>query len=130
MNILKNGFVLYSLVLLLSCSDNVTLKEKDLEKYSWLTPFVNECNYMDFKGKHNIDLGKMEFEYNISGEKWNYILPKFDSIANNEKWETIIKTKRKRKFSKFISEETKIDSLLIMSIEVNLTQDKLFFKIE
>lgn len=103
MDIFKNGFILYLLVFLLSCSDNVTLTESDLKKYSWLTPFVNECNYTDFKGKHNIDIGKMEFEYNISDEKWNHILSKFDSIANNEEWETIIKTKRKRKFSKFIS---------------------------
>ncbi len=45
----------------MACSDNIGVTQEDLEKHSWLKPFILE--HSDLSGEHNLDLGTLEFTY-------------------------------------------------------------------
>lgn len=126
MNMLKNSSLLFYLLFILSCSDNVPLKGNDLEKYPWLSPFMKEINYYNLKGSHNIDLGILEFSCGISDEKTNdALLMQLDSIANTNQWDILLKNEFKRTYSKFIPKEDRV----VIQIKFDTKHDRLIFSI-
>ena len=126
MKIIKNGFIFISLIsILLACSDNIPLKRSDLDKYPWLVPFLVGNNATEIKGSHNIDLGTLEFSYELPVNA----LLKIDSIAKAENWETIKKEELKREYSKLISEELKDGGHVLMKIEIDSKQNRILFDI-
>ncbi len=126
MSISKNNSLLVSLLFILSCSDNVLLKENDLEKYPWLSPFMKEINYTNFQGSHNIDLGILDFSCSISSKRTNNtLLLHLDSIANTNRWDTLLKKDCERTYSKFISKK----DYVVMQIKLDTKRDRLIFNI-
>jgi len=75
-------------IILISCSDNVELKELDVIKYPWLKPFVMETN--NFSGHHNIDLGTMNFKYKYDGT-YDKIRDRFNSVIVENNWTVLSK---------------------------------------
>jgi hypothetical protein len=116
------------MLIMLSCSDNVKVNESDLNKYPWLIPFIKECT--DIKGIHNIDLGTIEFSCKISMQDYNKIFSQFDSIANIEQWKTLKMSKLKREFFKRVSQYDKDGGDIVINIEIDATQNRLFFSIK
>ncbi len=131
MNILKNDFILVSLIFtLFSCGDNVSLQKNDLRKYPWLTPFTNNLTDTEFEGFHNIDLGIIKFNYDISSKNCKSIFMRFDSIAEFEGWKTLKKSKLIREYTRSISQNAKYSNQIVMKIEMDTTEQKLLFEIE
>lgn len=126
MSILKNSSLLISLLFVLSCNDNVSLKENDLEKYTWLSPFTKEITYTNFKGSHNIDLGILDFSCTNSDKRTDdVLLLQLDSIANTNQWDILLKNEFERTYSKFIPKEDRV----IMRIKLDIKRDRLIFNI-
>jgi hypothetical protein len=131
MNKLKNGFIIISLLFfLISCSDIVPLQKSDLKKYPWLTPFTLDLRDAEFKGYHNIDLGILEFNYEISTINVNEIFIKFDSIAEFDKWKIVKKSELTREYTRSISQNEKYTNQVLIKIEMDTIEQKLFFEIE
>ena len=94
------------------------LKYTDVTKYEWLKPFILDS--VDFKGKHDLDNGKLEFEYKINND---YILRKLDSIAISNSWEIFNKSKKQRIYIKniqFYKADNHIDTLKIINTDNTL----------
>lgn len=120
-----NIFVFFMLIFN-SCGDNVIFDEKDIKKYPWLTPFITNHEYINFKGVHNIDLGVIRFNYEVSNDKIREILCKIDSVANKDQWETINKTRSNREFSKLIPEMKNVN----IKIKVDTVNNIFYFVVK
>lgn len=121
---IRNLYIIICLIstVLFSCSDNVDLKEKDLEKYPWLMPFI-QTNMKDFEGKHNMDLGTLEFSFK---ESQTIALSKFDTIAQKEQWKVINKSQLERTFSIAVSDDYKKGGT-VMKIHLDTVNDTVHF---
>lgn len=130
MRIIKKGFIIISLVIfMISCNDNVPLQKNDLEKYPWLTPFIIGYRNAEFKGFHNVDLGFLEFNYEISSKKLKNAFIRFDSIAEIENWETLKKSEFTREYTRSILINNKYDNQVLMKVEMDTIEQKLLFEI-
>lgn len=118
-------FFLSVFYLLLSCSDNVNLKESDLQGYPWLMPFIND-NIGEFEGKHNIDLGTLEFSYKIPDSING--LSSFDAIAYKEQWKITNKSLLKRSFSKAVNDGLR--DRTIITIRIDAVEHRVHFNVD
>nr|NQU89386.1 hypothetical protein [Bacteroidota bacterium] len=115
---------------LLSCTDNIELKQSDLNKYHWLAPFITVDKFEDFRGFHNIDLGTIEFSYKVSLKAKNDLFIKYDSIALTEQWETIKKNDLERIFSRKVSQDQKDGGCITINIISDTLHRRQIFKIK
>ena len=123
---IKNLYIILISFVLFSCSDNLDLKENDLKKYPWLTPFV-QSNIKDFEGKHNMDLGTLEFSFQESSQ--SNALSKFDTIAQKEQWKVIKKSPSEREFSKVVSENFK-EGETVIKVYLDTVNHRLHFQVD
>ena len=84
----------------------------------------------EFKGFHNVDLGVLEFNYEISTINVNEIFIKFDSIAEFDKWKIVKKSELTREYTRSISQNEKYTNQVLIKIEMDTIEQKLFFEIE
>jgi hypothetical protein len=112
-------------VVLFSCSDNIDLKAKDLEKYPWLVPFI-QADIKDFKGKHNMDLGTLEFSFQESAQTNG--LSQFDSVVQEEQWEFIKQSQLEREVSKNVAEDH-MNGETVMKVRLDTLKHRLYFRI-
>lgn len=111
---------------LFSCRDNLELNEKDLEKYPWLMPFI-QTNMPDFAGKHNMDLGTLEFSFQVFPQ--TLVLSKLDSIAQKEQWKVKKKSSLEREFSKVIPENYK-EGETVLKVGLDTVTHRIDFRID
>jgi hypothetical protein len=115
--------------ILFSCNDNIDLKEDDLKKYNWLTPFIAEKTN-EFEGKHNVGLSTLEFNYTTLIKSTNELFAKNDSVAKKEGWVIVSTDKRKRQYSKKLHQYPADTANTVIEINIDTVKSKLFFSIK
>ena len=117
------------LFVLFSCNDNISLKEDDLKKYNWLTPFING-EIQEFEGRHNVDLSSLEFSYTTPFKNTNEVFTREDSIAKREGWIIISTRKLNRQYSKKLHQHHADTANTVIEINIDTVKSKLFFSIK
>ncbi len=87
-------------------------------------PFT-EDNTMDFDGRHNTDLGILEFSYKTSNSTND--LSSFDTIAYKGHWEVTDKSLLKSSFSKAIGDGLRERTTI--TIRIDTVEHRLYFNV-
>lgn len=113
------------------CSDEVDITKKDLYKYPWLYPFINNHNLYLINGIRNIDTEKMILNFKYERDVSIIEFHNYDSIAKVNNWEILNKNKTHLKFKKDISKIIGLNnSIIYMRIEEDTLNNIITFKIK
>lgn len=126
----NNILLLIALIVFYSCGDNVELKESDLKKYSWLTPFCDNSLGVFSGGSHNLDLGQMEFNYELSATSNRNIIYEMDSIAITQQWKVLEFTTTSITMTKLVSYDVKDGGTVHMNIKFDPLTNMIVFNIK
>lgn len=111
-------------ILFLVGCDQVGISEDDVKKYPEINEFI--LSNKDFKGSHDMDLGKLHFSY--QPKFTDSPIEKMDSIAEARAWEIKKESNYRRIFLKEIKSylaDMAIDSLYV---EFKPSENRLYFK--
>jgi hypothetical protein len=122
--------LLILLVFSFSCFDNINITQSDIKKYPWLIPFISENKLIDFEGKHNTDLGTMDFSYKMNFKKADELFLSVDSIAKKELWNISGKSDLSREYSKTVSIFEKDGGFVKIEISIDTLNKRVKYKIK
>jgi hypothetical protein len=124
------NFISFMIILFVfnSCSDNLPIKESDLNKYPWLTIFlIGELD--DFEGIHNIDVGTIQFSYLNKTMNKDNILMTIDSVAKNQTWTLVNSSINGREYSKSLNQYNIDTEETIIKIEIDSLESRICYTI-
>lgn len=105
------------------------MTEADLEKYPWLASFL-VSNIKHFEGKHNTDIGTIQFSYTMSLSQKDSILKTYDRISQNDNWLLVDSSANGREYSKALHEIPADTGQTIIKIELDTIDNRIRFTIK
>jgi hypothetical protein len=111
-------------ILFLAGCDQVGVSEEDIKKYPEINVFV--LSNRDFKGSHDMDLGKLHFSY--QPKFTNAPIEKMDSIAEAGNWVIKKESNYRRVFLKEIKSYPADIGLDSLYVEFKPSENRLYFK--
>jgi len=72
-----------------SCTEVTDFDNDDVHKYPWLSKLLIDYHDQPIQGKHNLDLGTIEFEYSIGSISKEAFRQHLDSVSAANKWKVI-----------------------------------------
>jgi hypothetical protein len=119
--------ILTIIILLISCSDNVDLKESDVIKYPWLKPFVIGTG--NLSGYHNMDLGTMNFKYEYD-DAYDEIVNRFNDTIIQYSWTVLSKDEGFWEIEKRFEVYGGQYELTYIKIEIDSLNEQVVFEIK
>jgi hypothetical protein len=120
--------LLFILIFLVCCQENISLKKQDIHKYPWLKPFLLDIT-SNFKGTHDIDRGILQFNYKYDQLNKD-VFSTFDSIAKWHQWNCTEVNQFNRQYAKHLNQFKADTSVTVINIKLDTLNGKLFYNIQ